>query len=88
MGTIKLSEIKFDMGAITKIEFEIEKKSRTYAEIISREADALAKLCAICTKPRILTKNGVIAQCDQCVCKKTFQQRIEHVRQSLELNND
>lgn len=77
------------MGAITKSEFEIEKRSRTYTEILSREADALAKFCAICTKPIILLKkDDVIWQCDQCVYRKAFQQRMEHVRQLLELDND
>jgi hypothetical protein len=78
----------FDMGAIKLSEIEIEKRSRTYAEILSRESAALTKYCAICTKPRILIKDGVFWQCDQCVYKKAFQQRMEHVRKSLELNND
>lgn len=76
------------MRAIKQIESELKQRSRTYAEILSRESDALARLCAICTKPIILTKDGVIRQCDQCVYKKAFQQRMEHTRQSLELNND
>lgn len=76
------------MGAIRQSEFEFEQRSRTYAEILSREANALAKLCAICTKPIILTKDGVIYQCDQCVYKKAFQQLMKHVRQSLELNDN
>lgn len=76
------------MGAISQSEFEFEQRSRTYAEILSREADDLAKHCAICTMPIILTKDDVIRQCDQCVYKKAFQQRMELVRQSLELNDN
>lgn len=64
------------MGAIKQSEFEIEQRMRTYNEILSREACAFAKLCAICTKPIILQKDGVIMQCDQCdqcVYKKSFR---------------
>jgi hypothetical protein len=76
------------MGAIKASEFEIEQRCRTYAEILSRESAALTKYCAICTKSIILTKDDVIRQCDQCVYKKAFQQRMELVRQSLELNDN
>jgi len=74
---------------MTKSEFEIEQRLKTYAEILSRESDALTKYCAICVNPIIIiTKDGVIGyQCDQCIYQKAFQQRMEHVRQLLELND-
>lgn len=76
------------MGAIRESENAIREKHEAYIKELNRVSSALSKMCAICTKPIIITKDGVIRECDQCVYKKAFQQHMELVRQSHELNND
>ena len=73
------------MGAIRENENKIREKYEAYNEELSRASSELSKVCAICTRPIIVTKDGIKNQCDDCNHKKSLDIHMKLYAQSLEI---
>ena len=62
---------------------QAEAKYKAFSEALNRESLLISKHCAVCTRPIILTKDGVKKQCDNCEYMKIYHDHMESVRQSL-----
>lgn len=73
------------MGAIRERDDAIREKYEAYIKELNRVASALSKKCAICTKPIILTKDGIKDKCLDCNLKKKLKLYMEQFAQALEV---
>ena len=74
------------MGAIRESEDEIREKYEAYNKELSKASSELSKVCAICTKPIIITKDGTKRPCVDCGMKKSFDLHMKLFAQALEVN--
>lgn len=72
------------MGAIEKSEDEIREKYEAYSKELSKASCELSKVCAICTKPIVETKDGIKRPCADCGLKKSFDLHMKLYAQALE----
>lgn len=63
----------------------IREKYEAYNKELNNASSELSKLCAICTKPIIVTKDGIKNQCDDCIHKKSLDIHMKLCAQSLEI---
>ena len=74
------------MGAIREREDKILEKYEAYNEELSRASSELSKVCAICTNPIIITKDGIKSPCTDCGLKKSLELHMTLFAQALEVN--
>lgn len=72
------------MGAIRESEDEIREKYEAYNKELSKASSELSKVCAICTKPIIITKDGIKDKCLDCNLKKSLDLHMKLYAQALE----
>lgn len=84
----KINQHYFDMGAIRESENTIREKHEAYIKELNRVSSALSKKCATCTKPIIITKDGIKNKCLDCNVKKSFDLHMELYAQMLELKKN
>ena len=72
------------MGAIRESENEIREKYEAYIKELNKASSELSKVCAICTKPIVKTKDGIKRPCADCVSKKSFDLHMKLYAQALE----
>lgn len=73
------------MGAIIN-ENKIIEKYEAYNKELSRASSELSKVCAICTKPIVVTKDGIKDKCLDCNFKKSLKLHMKLFAQALEVN--
>ena len=74
------------MGAINESEDAIREKYEAYNKELNKASSELSKVCAICTKPIIITKEGIKDKCLDCNLKKSLKLHMKLFAQALEVN--
>lgn len=73
------------MGAIRESDEAIREKYEAYNTELAKASSELSKVCAICTRPIIVTKDGIKKQCDDCVHKKSLDIHMKLYAKHLEI---
>ena len=73
------------MGTIRESEDAIREKYEAYNKELVRASSDLSKVCAICTKPIVVTKDGIKRPCAECGLKKSFDLHMKLYAQALEI---
>jgi hypothetical protein len=73
------------MGAIRESGNGIREKYEAYNKELNKASSELSKVCAICTKPIVKTKDGIKRPCAECGLKKSFDLHMKLYAQALEI---
>ncbi len=73
------------MGAIRESEDAIRENYEAYNKELNKASSELSKVCAICTKPIVVTKDGIKRPCADCGLKKSFDLHMKLFAQALEV---
>lgn len=72
------------MGTIRENGNKIREKYEAYNKELNKASSELSKVCAICTKQIVVTKDGIKRPCADCGLKKSFDLHMSLYAQALE----